>query len=254
MGRGYIDFIRSIQLMSDTSSRMRLLLKFNFQQFVFLLTLSFGTVSLAQKNNTTLSAKEVQTLKKTEEKLWYVDKAPPKEPKKLQPVKDPSKNWVRIGQTIGELFKVLVWIIAGSAILFALYLIAKNFKGFKPKSNRVIDRIITEESTLESVEELSQVDYATQINNAIENQNYRLAVRLYYLLSIRNLDEAHLIVFSLHKTNRDYMNELKTNPISPTFEQCTRYYDYVWFGNFAINRQQFDKIVSSFSALLSQKI
>ena len=222
--------------------------------FIFLFS---STMSFADKG--TLSKSHVDSLKKSEEKLWYVDKFKSEQKPVSEPVqkdKKPNHGLSRIIEIIASIFQVLVWVIIGLAIAGACYLIFKNLRGFRFKSNPDIPvttaELLTEELDIQAV---NTVDLGSQIEKCIQDKNYRLAVRFYYLWVMKLLNESHLIEFNIDKTNQDYTRELsKKSAFSgdrlKLFKLCTYYYEYLWFGNFAVSEPAFLKIERTFKDFL----
>ena len=87
------------------------------------------------------------------------------------------------------------------------------------------------------------------IQNAINNGNYRLAIRFYYLLILKKMSEKELIGWEMQKTNDDYVNELEKEEIRNPFRHITRMYDYTWYGDFPIDEAKYLKAEKEFSAL-----
>ncbi|MBA4852643.1 hypothetical protein [Emticicia sp. BO119] len=225
--------------------------------FIFLFS---STMSFADKG--ALSKSHVDSLKKSEEKLWYVDKF--KSEKKTIPKKIPTQqpkigNLSKIFEIIASVFQVLVWVIIGLAILGACYLLIKNLKGFRFKTNPEIRVTTSEMLTGESdIKAVNVVDLSSQIEKCILDKNYRLATRYYYLWVMKMLNESHLIEFNIDKTNQDYTRELSKRDIFSKerlglFIECTNYYEYLWFGNFAVSEPAFLKIEKTFKDFLTKK-
>ena len=58
---------------------------------------------------------------------------------------------------------------------------------------------------------------AALISEAESNNNYRLAIRYYYLWLLKGLSEKEIIDYDPEKTNSDYQYEIKTPEISEQF-------------------------------------
>lgn len=212
-----------------------------------------------------ISKPEVDSLKKSEEKLWYVDgpikKQVEKKPKQESKQTQAPPNFENLGKVIsaiGFIFQILVWVILGAAILGAIYVIFNNLKGFKFKPNATLK--VTNEKIIEEpdVKDIVNIDFSTQIEKCIQEKNYRLATRYYYLWIMKNLNEANLIAFNIDKTNQDYVQELRKKTTFGKeklthFMQCTNYYEYLWFGNFAVSESNFAQIENTFKAFINKK-
>ncbi|GAB2768189.1 hypothetical protein GCM10027175_01250 [Hymenobacter latericoloratus] len=79
-------------------------------------------------------------------------------------------------------------------------------------------------------EDLHALDLETQLTEAEQQRNYRLAVRLGYLSVLRQLSDKGLIRWQPDKTNHDYLYELPTGPLPEAFRELTRQFEYVWYG------------------------
>lgn len=136
-----------------------------------------------------------------------------------------------------SLLKILPYIVAA----IVLFLIIKFF--VKVNARNIIDgKSATPIVNLSEDEELiKNQDLPTLINKAIADQNYRLAIRYYYLLILRKLSEKELIGWQQEKTNEDYINELTSSKLHTDFKELTYLYDYVWYGNFLIDKNDFLK-------------
>jgi len=99
----------------------------------------------------------------------------------------------------------------------------------------------------ESVENIYAIDFNAEVDKAVSQQNYRLAVRLLYLRSLRQLADAGLIDWDINKTNTIYIDELTNAEQRLAFKLLTRQFEYVWYGEFIIDAQIFTKITALFN-------
>lgn len=134
-----------------------------------------------------------------------------------------------------HLLRILPYVIAA----IVLFLIIKFFVKVHVRS--IIDgKSATPIVNLSEDEELiKDKDLPKLIDKAIADGNYRLAVRYYYLLILRKLSEKELISWQQEKTNEDYIKELTSSKLHSNFKDITYLYDYVWYGNFLINKEKF---------------
>jgi hypothetical protein len=94
----------------------------------------------------------------------------------------------------------------------------------------------------ESLENIHEINFDTEIENAVAQHNYRLAVRLLYLKCLKQLNDASLIKWQPEKTNGTYVNELNDIGQRSNFKLLTRQFEYVWYGDFAIDGDIFKHI------------
>jgi hypothetical protein len=84
-------------------------------------------------------------------------------------------------------------------------------------------------------------DIQQLIKNALAEQNYRLAIRYYYLYILQLLSEREMIDWQQQKTNDDYLAELSESALKNEFGKATLLYDYVWYGEFDLDRSRYEK-------------
>ncbi|WP_345950551.1 DUF4129 domain-containing protein [Mucilaginibacter sp. PAMB04274] len=105
------------------------------------------------------------------------------------------------------------------------------------------DASVPYEETLENIHE---INFDTDIDKAIAQHNYRLAVRLLYLRSLKQLNDAGLINWQIDKTNAAYIEELTNPEQREAFTVLTRQFEFVWYGEFMINNSAFQNISALF--------
>jgi hypothetical protein len=99
----------------------------------------------------------------------------------------------------------------------------------------------------ETLENIHEINFDTDIDAAIAQHNYRLAVRLLYLKALKQLSDAGLIHWQLDKTNTAYIDELTNAQQREAFTILTRQFEFVWYGEFTINGQAFQNIKTLFA-------
>lgn len=87
------------------------------------------------------------------------------------------------------------------------------------------------------------------IQQALANNDYRLAVRYYYLQILKLLSEKEIIAWELQKTNSDYLYEISQIDLKTPFATVTRWYDYIWYGDFDIDETKYKKVAVTFDEL-----
>ena len=87
------------------------------------------------------------------------------------------------------------------------------------------------------------------IDNAINDGDYRLAVRYYYLQLLRELHQKKLINYEFQKTNSEYLNEIKANNLRLDLKKVMRIYDFIWYGSFSLSEPDFQLAQRNFQDL-----
>ena len=143
------------------------------------------------------------------------------------------------------MFRILPYILLGVLV----YLLIRFF--LKVNSNSIIGKA-EEKGTVNYSEEeqiIKHEDINALISDAIKQKNYRLAIRYYYLLSLKHLTDRQSIEWQPQKTNEDYINEITEPSLKFDFENITKIYDYVWYGEFDVNVLKFERLKLPFESL-----
>jgi len=98
----------------------------------------------------------------------------------------------------------------------------------------------------ELVEDINKMNLDKLISEAEQTQNYRLAIRYLFLKKLKILKDAELIDWKIDKTNKDYIVELKkelssNEELKKDFEKITSIFEHVWYGNFKISKDEYEK-------------
>lgn len=141
--------------------------------------------------------------------------------------------------------KALPYVLLGVLV----FILIKFF--LKVNSRRLANSNANENTVSLSEEEhiIKNEDIQELIKKALQEGNYRLAVRYYYLHILKLLSERELIAWELQKTNDDYQKELEKSAFSEHFDTITRLYDYVWYGGFTIDETKYNKAAIEFTTL-----
>jgi len=106
-----------------------------------------------------------------------------------------------------------------------------------------------EQATAE--EELNEDELQQKIRESIDQQKFRMAIRYSYLFTLRRMDEKGWIHLDAKSTNHDYVKQMKANDPQGTFAYLTNIYDYVWYGEFELNKEQFGLVYKDFQNFLN---
>jgi len=98
----------------------------------------------------------------------------------------------------------------------------------------------------ESIENIHEISFDQAIEDALATKNYRLAVRLLYLRSLKQLSDHNLINWRIEKTNAAYINEIADAVQRRQFIVVTRQFEYIWYGDFPVDSDSYRKINTIF--------
>jgi hypothetical protein len=90
-----------------------------------------------------------------------------------------------------------------------------------------------------SADDINQINFEGAIREAIDDKNYRLAVRLLYLQSLKNLSDKGYIEWQINKTNTDYIYEVSSRPWQSLFRKLTQNFEYIWYGEMPLDNEYF---------------
>ncbi|MBM1107894.1 DUF4129 domain-containing protein [Aurantibacter crassamenti] len=151
-----------------------------------------------------------------------------------------------------EIVEYIIYILMGCLVIYLLvrFLLGENFSSlFTKKATSIIDINLSEDH-------IENVDLDTLIKTAIDNKDYRLAVRYQYLRILKSLSEKDIIDWHYEKTNSDYQNEIESQNSSKEgvqlktgFKKVSYLYDYIWYGEQEIDANKYETIETRFSSL-----
>ncbi len=144
--------------------------------------------------------------------------------------------------------QIILWSVIIISVAVLIWLLTKTeFVSLikpRPKSTSFNFSDITED--------LSAINFDAQISEALKRSDYRTAIRWHYLKILFMLDKKQMIVFSPYKTNIDYGYELKGKNFHPGFVKLSRIYEYVWYGQFALNETVYKSNAAEFETIEKQ--
>lgn len=127
---------------------------------------------------------------------------------------------------------LLILLIA--IILFVIaYLIIRNRKA--PNT-----RLAVEVDNEWNPEVISKTELELRLEAAMEREDYRECVRIYFTFILKELIRKNWIQWKKDKTNYDYVLEMRRREGAHHFNECVRVYDLVWYGEYFIDREIYE--------------
>ena len=167
---------------------------------------------------------------------------------KQQKEKKKDQNTPSSGPSILEsilssaFIKVLLWMLAGGFVLFIVYRLFLADGAFRRETRPVKEK--AQEIAEENIS--SETDLDALINQALKNSNFRQAVRYQYLRTLHRLAGKNLVELAPDKTNYQYVREIKSPSLQNDFASLTLNYEYVWYGEFDVEKEVYNKIENGF--------
>lgn len=126
---------------------------------------------------------------------------------------------------------VLIYIVAGLAVAGIVYLIFRGNFSWLFSGRRFRKKQEDPEYSVYE-ENIHAINFADEIEQAVQTKNYRKATRLFYLKSLKLLSDGGHIQWQINKTNTDYRREISSKAMREEFDYLSLAYDYVWYGDF----------------------
>ncbi|MFB9863402.1 DUF4129 domain-containing protein [Rufibacter immobilis] len=156
-----------------------------------------------------------------------------------------ERFWRRIGDFIARtlsgtsyssFWKYVLYAIAiGTTIFVVLKLLQVDFVSLF--SRKTASAAIAYDTYRENIHE---IDFRALLEEAEAQRDFRRAIRLHYLRTLKNLTDQGQIDWKPGKTNWSYVQELNHSPLKPSFGRVTQLFEYVWYGGAALSQEKFE--------------
>lgn len=177
-------------------------------------------------------------------------------------IKPHESFWSKLQRKLGELIEsifgslqgksfhyteIILRIIAIIVVGILLYFIVKFFvekqgNFFFGKKNRKTGEIRDEDLH----ENIHEINFPESILKFEKQGDYRSAVRYQFLFILKKLSDNNLISWNQEKTNKDYVADLSNSPLNKDFRNLSYIFDYVWYGEFPINKTRYLEFKNQF--------
>jgi len=148
-----------------------------------------------------------------------------------------------------EEFGYVFAFLAVIALAFILYKVLYNRKQYFIKHNEEENEL----DVLAYVERnLMNSNLDPYIQEAVAQKNYALGIRYLQLLNIQKLARTDHIKWKQSKTNAEFAQEIQNEELRRGFLECTRIFDYVWFGQFELTEVNFNQYQELFHQYQNQ--
>lgn len=149
----------------------------------------------------------------------------------------------------GDFFKYLFILIAIVLVVFLTYHFFFKNVGKSDQNISNIDYGQDQDINPETIEK-SQLE--KDLAQAISEENYRRAVRIYYILVLKALINRNLIKWEKRKTNTHYLAEMTTHSAFDNFNKSVNMYEWTWYGKNTPSMEVFERFKTFYDDLLKQ--
>jgi uncharacterized membrane protein len=158
-------------------------------------------------------------------------------------------------------WKILCYAIPILLALIILYVAYKKFRNRKTYSTQELkSHSRNPDLNREDVaaDELEEHEWLKLSYELIDKKEFRLALRALFLACIRALAQRNLLLVTRYKTDYEYLNELRRRAhslpkIISAFENNVCVFQQVWYGDYPVSRELFDKYMTDSKLLLSEE-
>jgi hypothetical protein len=208
----------------------------NLYLLLLMLILSFSSKA---SNDSCLKISETHWNTVSKEKNYietYTDDDETKEKKKETSIgKRPSMDFGG--------FKYVFYIIIAGAIIF---LVVKILQNINSSPNIDVDK--GRVYTLSEVEDkMLDIDLDKILNDALLAADFRLALRINFLIIIKMLSLSGKIIWTKEKTNWEYFNELNDPTIALKFKEIVEPFETIWYGEHELSESQFNRLQPAYN-------
>lgn len=143
---------------------------------------------------------------------------------------------------------ILIAIIIGILAVLLFLVMNKFFKFF---DERVTNTEL--KATVENLDEnIHNADFDYLLNQALSNNEFKLAIRILYLKIIKQLSDNQSITWKREKTNSHYVREMASGKLGKPFAFLTLVYEEAWFSDHLIDRNKYEQISDHFFTFINK--
>ena len=143
-------------------------------------------------------------------------------------------------------FSTLLWVmIIGIFAAAVIYFLTQNKINIFSKEGVSS----ADEESDDTGEDIFHLSYTKLIQNAEKVKDYRSAIRLMFLQTLKLLSDTNAIHYQPDYTNLDYLQQLNQSKYYNEFFKVMHNYEYVWYGKFDISTEQYTVIKNNFLKL-----
>lgn len=143
-------------------------------------------------------------------------------------------------------FRFFILVLVAGILIFLLFALLNRPRNRKIDPQGIAINIEALEDDLEGSE------LKPLIQNAMNLGDYQLAIRLYFLETLKQLSVRHLIRFKKNKTNREYLFELRKTPQHAAFQELSLIFDRIRYSGQELSAEAFWAVEPKFQSMLHQ--
>ncbi|MCE7993947.1 MAG: hypothetical protein HEP71_18305 [Roseivirga sp.] len=100
-------------------------------------------------------------------------------------------------------------------------------------------------------ENIHDLDFDKLLAEALEKEDFRLAIRLTYLRTLKHMSDNHMVDWEAGKTNYEYLYEIQDDKLRYSFRDLSYFFDYAWYGDFEVDEPIFIRAKEQSAVIMS---
>lgn len=158
---------------------------------------------------------------------------------------------VQVSADLSGLLQVIAWVIVAGMLLWVFYR-SVLMKEFANKGTIDTD-IISVDGLMGTAEDadIRGHNFVSELAEALAAEDYALAVRLRYLMTLKELDRLSAIKWMVWKTPMIYVDELEGG--NDELKHITLAFLYIKYGHYPASKEVYDDVTAVSEALVSSK-
>ncbi len=131
-------------------------------------------------------------------------------------------------------WKILLYLLIIVVVVAIIYYVMKRY-------NPPVKPVVNIENEW-NPEVISKTELEMKLEAAMDNEDYREGVRIYFTFILKELIRKEWIRWKKEKTNHHYVMEMAGKPSVLSFMECVRIYDLIWYGDYNIDLEIFEML------------
>ena len=152
----------------------------------------------------------------------------------------PNSGWLDF---LGQAVKIIGYLGLISLIVGIVYVVVRMIQKGDSKYER-------KKINLDEIDDIEAVNLEALLKEALENKDYRLALRIQFLQILQALTASKQVVWKPYKTNRTYALEIEHAETKSGFKHLGDIFEYVWYGVTEINKETYEELSTQYDDFL----
>jgi hypothetical protein len=203
--------------------------------FLIVTGISQSDAQIKPINTNTIKRSNKELDYKKTKQVWSLKETPSKPSTTKMPAIRRNKT-----EGLGKFLELISYVLIGALILLLLYSIVKNIK--LKKSSQAASFV-----DLDKIDDIQSLDLASMLRNALQNADFKLALRLRFLMVLQQLQSKNLISWKSEKTNRAYVRELAHTRYGDSFGDLSYIFENSWYGNQTVDQSRYNYFDQKYS-------